>query len=347
MSRRVGSAVHVIADRLGASRGLAFAVLGLATSAGAIALLVGAFDVGQVARALARADAAVASLAVLTLGCSIAVRTARWRFLLVGMHTVPMSALARLVLIGYLGNSLAPLRFGDVLRVGLAARLFRLPTLEAAGSVIAERLIDTAALAVVIVIAVVSLQGPGWLVNTAGLIAIGCGAAILGAHLASPIAGRLSYRLRKQPGALATVRIHAGRLGRAVRATPSRSAAAGGLSILAWVIDGLTFWMCAQSLGLDVSWPVTTVVAGTAALGMAAPSGPAAIGTFELAGSAAGVALGMSGENALALVVFGHALTVVPLVFAGALSLASLQRGSSSATRDGRIHMVDGVDVRP
>jgi hypothetical protein len=308
-------------------RRIVVALVGLAFSAVSAFFLATVVDLGDAAALLLLADPLMASLAVLTLGCSIVVRTVRWKALLPssdGGPPVRVVSLVPVVLIGYLGNSVAPLRFGDAFRAGVAARRFRVGLPETFGSVIAERLIDTASLTVVIMGAAVWWKAPTWLFQSSALIAVVCAvAAVLlytvgtGAKkLASPT-GRLARRI--------PLFTHFGRrLLTGARVRPAGMAAAVALSVFAWVIDGATFWLCAQALGISVAWPVTMLIAGAAALGMAAPSGPAAVGIFELAGTAAGIAVGLPAESALALVVFAHVLTVVPLVGTGLLSLATL-----------------------
>ena len=98
-------------------------------------------------------------------------------------------------------------------------------------------------------------------------------------------------------------------------------AGAGGLSVLAWALDGVTYWAVAQSLGIDLTPAGAMFVAGITVLGTAIPSAPGYIGTFELAASAAARALGVAPEPALAFALLVHALTVLPLAIGGAASL--------------------------
>jgi len=307
-------------------RRMVLTAVGVVVSGAAIILLAGTLDVGQTFAVLRRADPVIAVLAVGSLAVSILIRSARWLVLLPsGDRAVRLTAVVPVVLVGYLGNSIAPLRFGDALRAGVGARRFKRGTMEVLGSVITERLIDTAALAVVLVGVVAFIQGPAWLLQSSAVVAVACG--LVGAIIYSTPswAWRWSPSLGRLGGRMHAVIHHARRVVHGVRSTRRRVAAALGFSLLAWLIDGVTFWLCAQSLGFDLPWSITVAVAGSAALGMAAPSGPAAIGTFELAGTAAAVALGVPGESALALVIFGHVITVLPLVIGGGVSLALMR----------------------
>jgi uncharacterized membrane protein YbhN (UPF0104 family) len=306
--------------------------VGLVLSALSALFLATVVDLNQAFALLRVADPLLASLAVLTLACSIVVRTARWGVLLPSPHggvAVRVRTLIPIVLIGYLGNSIAPLRFGDALRAGVAARRFRLGLPETLGSVIAERLIDTAALTVVVVGTATWWHAPIWLVQSSALIAVVSAIVLLILYGLAAGTGRVGSSAGRLAGHIQVATHYGRRLLTGARVPPPRLAASAALSVTAWLIDGVTFWLCAQALAIDAAWPVTMLIAGAAALGMAAPSGPAAVGVFELAGTAAGIALGMPAESALALVVFAHVLTVTPLVLTGLLSLTTISASDS------------------
>jgi uncharacterized membrane protein YbhN (UPF0104 family) len=108
------------------------------------------------------------------------------------------------------------------------------------------------------------------------------------------------------------------RLAAGIRSNDRGAALALGWSLIAWALDGATFWLCAMALGLDLHPVAAFLVAAGASLGGIAPSAPAALGTYELGGTAVGVALGMSGADALAMVVLAHAATVLPILVAAA-----------------------------
>ena len=59
----------------------------------------------------------------------------RWRFLLRAMQSVPLKGLIPLVAIGYMGNNVYPFRSGEILRIILLQRNYRIPMARAATSV--------------------------------------------------------------------------------------------------------------------------------------------------------------------------------------------------------------------
>ena len=66
------------------------------------------------------------------------------------------------MLVGYLGNAVLPARLGEPMRAVIASRRERIGTTEALGSVLVERVIDIATLAVVGFVAALIVAGPAW-----------------------------------------------------------------------------------------------------------------------------------------------------------------------------------------
>jgi uncharacterized protein (TIRG00374 family) len=109
------------------------------------------------------------------------------------------------------------------------------------------------------------------------------------------------------------------------------------LSVLAWGMDATVIWLAAASLGITLEPGQAIVISGVAVLGTAVPAAPGYIGTYDLAASAAAVAVGIAPESALAIAIVAHALTLLFVAFAGVLALISVQRDAlrgASAARD-------------
>jgi uncharacterized membrane protein YbhN (UPF0104 family) len=71
------------------------------------------------------------------------------------------------------------------------------------------------------------------------------------------------------------------------------------------------------------------IVVAVGALGTSIPSAPGYVGTYELAVSSAVGAFGVPPESSLALAILLHAVTLLPLAIAGAVSLVMIGGGSS------------------
>ena len=92
------------------------------------------------------------------------------------------------------------------------------------------------------------------------------------------------------------------------------------MTALAWSIDTVLYSVAARALGIQLGPTQALVIVAAASLGTIIPSAPGYIGTFELAASAAGAAVGLSTGSALALAILIHLLTLVPLSAAGVIS---------------------------
>jgi uncharacterized membrane protein YbhN (UPF0104 family) len=100
--------------------------------------------------------------------------------------------------------------------------------------------------------------------------------------------------------------------------------AAVGISTAAWLMDSFSFWLAAQSVGVELSYSGAVLIAGVTVLGTAVPSAPGYVGTFELAAATMAGALGVPGAPALAMAIVAHVLTLVPVALAGAVSLVAM-----------------------
>lgn len=319
------------------TRLLIVVIAGVVLSGLCLWVLARTTDVPEFVWLIGSADLAVLGAAVLSLAASMVVRAVRWRVLMPpSRHGVHISTLGTLpiVLVGYAGNAVLPMRLGDAIRGIVAARRFRAGLPEMLGSVGLERVADAAALAGVVLVASVGTVLPGWLTQTSLILVLAAAGLMALLRWGHPIGRRFS--MRGHPDRFLN------RLVRGLRARPRAIAASLGLSGVAWCLDGLTFWIGANALGLNIGWEVALLIAAGAAIGGILPSAPAAIGTFELAGTAVGVALGLDPTAALGVVAVGHAITVVPLIAAGGISAAWLGLDTSSVRVASRIATRDG-----
>jgi uncharacterized membrane protein YbhN (UPF0104 family) len=297
--------------------------VGVLASAAA-ALVLGQLIDGPASWAVLReVELPILMSAIASLGLSMVVRTARWRTIVPGTQLRPtrIASLLPIVIVGYATNALAPLRAGDAARGVITARRFQLGGPETLGAIGLERVTDALALACLMLIVSMGVVVPGWFTQASVLIAL-AGAAIIGALI---VGGMLGRRMA-QSNSIGR------RFVRGARSSNGQIARSFGWSLVAWSLDGVTFWLCAAALGLTISPMVAILVAGGAALGSVAPSAPAALGTFELAGTAVAMSLGVNASDAFALVVLAHAVTVIPIVAAAVVVTASAGVSLSTLT---------------
>ena len=324
-------------------RRLAAAAVGLAVSLAALAILSQLVDLRATLDVLSRTDPLPLIVALGVIGLQLVLRSLRWSLLLPAVGDGAPSArhlgvrrVLPVLLVGYLGNICLPARLGEVVRAYLVSRRESVPFSMALGSVLLERVMDLASLAVVGWVAAVVANAPDWIVKGTAVVAL-AGVAVTGflvivgltriVRWTRGLLERGAGRLAWLAGALARFAEGAGEQPRPVIAICL------AISVGCWLLDGTTFWLAGRAIGADLAWGTALLIAAVTVLGTAIPSAPGYIGTFELAAVAAGEALGVGREDALAIGVLAHVITTIPLAIGGVLSLAqmSLSLGGVSA----------------
>ena len=312
---------------------LTIRLAGIVVSIAALWLVLSSVDLGTCATVLSHANPMPLAACLLVLATQVILRSFRWRLLLPPPPKGGRTNVKRIVpvlLVGYLGNAVLPARLGEPIRAYLVARREDLDAAEAFGSVVLERVVDTATLAIVAFVAAVAVNAPSWIVQATALAAL-IGSAVTGALVVigpTPLV-RLTRRFVAHLPIAGRAEAILGRLDRFARGIdrPSRSSAilfAALISAACWMLDATTFWLVAQSIGSPVSPAAALLVAAVTVLGTAVPSAPGYVGTFDLAAATTAQALGVAAAPALALAVLAHAMTVLPTAGAGAVSLVAM-----------------------
>lgn len=274
--------------------------------------------------ALPSVDAAAGPLAA-ALGLYLAatlLRGERWFRLVGGGSRVDAYALTT---VGYMGNNALPARAGDVMKAMLTAHHGGVARRHAFGTLVAERLLD--ALALALIFAVVVLAGDLPLGLSPRTIALLAG----GLLLLGVVALALAPRLRGLLGALLA---------------PSRellSARGGALLVLSsvlWLAEGAVYALLGHVAGVDLTLADGLYVMALANIAAMVPAAPGYIGTFDAA-VVLGVRLAGAGSSAVALpyVVLVRFVLFVPITLVGLVVLvaryggfARLRSASAAAT---------------
>ena len=106
-----------------------------------------------------------------------------------------------------------------------------------------------------------------------------------------------------------------------------RALGLGGLSLAVWGTWALSAWLVARSLGIELSLVEAVFVTAVINLGVAIPSSPGFIGTYQWLGVSALALFDVPTEEALAFSILMQAVWYVPtLVVGGGLLLLRLVR---------------------
>ena len=319
---------------------------GLLVSAVALFLVVRSIDLAEAARVLLAANPVPLVAIVGLVSMQVGVRAFRWSVLLPRLadgRRIPFPRLVAPLLIGYLGNAVLPARLGEPMRAVVAARREGVGTPEALGSVLVERVIDTATLAPVAFVASLLVGDvPDWVTQVLAITAVG-GLAILVVLVTVGAMPLVNLANRVVPASRTGLRDVVARFGASLGG-PSRRwhvVVAAAISTMAWLVDATSVWLAATAIGVQLDYPAAMLITGIGTLGTAIPSAPGYVGTYELAVATTAGVVGVAPAPALALAVLVHVMTLGPVAIGGVVavvamgaSLGEVARTAEASTHD-------------
>lgn len=299
--------------------------VGVPLSAVFLWLAVRNADPEEVWDALSGANLAYVVLAVVMNGFVYVGQVARWRRI-ARTPQVPARRFAEMVLSGLAVNDVLPGRVGDLLRARWLQVDSGLPAGRALSTVFVDRAFDVLTLVIFLAVSLPFVTAADWLVR----IAIG-GVALLIAIVAVLVGARLYTRRRARD------RRSRGMFRRILRDTlegladplgRKRGATLLGISLAAWSMWCVAAWLVGRSVGIELSVLDTLFVASIVNLGLAIPSSPGFIGTYQWLCVSALAVLDVGTDQALAFSILLHAIWYVPTLLVGGSLL--LRRGLRS-----------------
>jgi uncharacterized protein (TIRG00374 family) len=291
-------------------------IAGLAISAAFLAMTVSRVDLGETARALGSAAPGGILLALVLGLVEITIRAQRWRVLLQPSAQVPLRSAFAYLTIGYFANLLLPARLGDVTRAYLAGRSFGISSLSTLGTVVVERVSDTAVILLVVLAAGLAVAPSSQVAGWAELIAVAAVIGLVGLVAVGAVTLRLGLMDRRFGRQIHAVvaRVAQG----AVALRSARGAALVlGLTILPFGVGVFTFGAISGALGLPLGPVEWAFVLGVLALSTAIPAAPGSLGTYEFAGVTALGILEIGPSQALAATVLIHVIAALPPALLG------------------------------
>ena len=292
------------------------ALVGIAVSAVFLWLAVRNADLGAVRDALAEARPGFVLLAVAVLGVGYGFQALRWQRI-ANAPNLELRSFYGMLLGGLACNNVLPVRIGEFLRAGWLSRDAPMPGGRAFGSVVLDRICDIVTLAAFFAVGLQAVASPTWLVRLAVGALLAVVAIAVALTLARVYARRHGRRGERRPRGrlvvilLETIEMLGEPIGR------RRAATWLGLSACTWTLSALSAALVGRSLGIDLS-PVEAIFLTSAlALGVAIPSSPGYIGTYQWIGVAALGLLDVPVEQALAYSILMQASWFVPTTLAG------------------------------
>jgi glycosyltransferase 2 family protein len=319
-------------------RALVGLAIGLPVSAVFLWLAVRNANLAAVWRSLREARATYVALAVVAMAGVYLIQAVRWRSIAASPR-VRLARFVEMVVSGVACSNVLPARLGDLLRARWLGLEAKIPAGSAFGTVVLDRGSDLASLLLLLALGLAAVGSSTWLVTMAAVAAAGLlvlGAVIFGARVLA----------RRDAGALARLGLIGRLLREAVRtlAEPMgrrRPLVWLGLSLCAWLVWALGAIAVARAVGFRLSITDAMFVTAVINLGVAIPSAPGFVGSYEWLGVASLRLLGIHQNQALAFALVLHASWYVPTTLAGGAALGTraylrLHRHARTARRRSR-----------
>jgi glycosyltransferase 2 family protein len=299
-------------------------VVGIPLSAAFLWLALRGADPAVVRATLAEADLALMALAVAAVGAFYMGQALRWRRVARAPAAVPRARFLEMVLSSVAVNIVLPGRVGELLRIRWlqVAAHWRLG--RSVATVFVDRAFDVLALVIFLAISLPSVASAEWLrwITASGLLLLlAIGLVLVAARVYT---GRRARERRLDRSwfrriARDTLEGLAEPIGRV------RAVVLVGMSLGTWTMWAIAAMLVARAVGVELSISEAVFVTAVLNLGVAIPSAPGFIGTFQWLGVAALGVIGVGTDQALAFAILMHAVWYVPTLLVGGALL--LRRG--------------------
>ena len=295
---------------------------GLAVSAALLWLAFRRADAGALAAILSSLSPAPLWLIFFTVLGELALRGLKWRLLLAPAGPARFLDAVRIETAGLALNNILPLRLGELARAALGAEFFKISMLTVLATIMAEKILDFAALLLLFLSAAGAGSLPAWLTGS-GLwryLAPAAAAALLAAWALARAGGPPDLRRVLE------------KLGLGLKALKRPWAAAGifSLALLQWLLNALNYYWLALAFGAGgIGLRRSVILSFTGAAASSAPGMPGYFGGFELAVSVVASAMGLGREAALAYALSAHLFSYFIITALGVFFIYQMGRSLS------------------
>jgi uncharacterized membrane protein YbhN (UPF0104 family) len=299
-------------------------------------------DLGEVRAALAESDVGLVALAVLAMAGVYTGQAARWR----AVARTPRVSTARfseMVVSGVAVNDVLPGRVGDLLRARWLQVAARIPAGRALASVFVDRAFDVVALVAFLLVSLPFVASAEWLsrIVVGGVVLLGlvglvvASARVYTRHRPRERTARRGLVRRVARDTLEGLADPVGRV---------RAVGLGVASLGIWGIWAVAAWLVARSVGIELSPVELVFVTAVINLGVAIPSSPGFIGTYQWLGVSALALFDVPTEQALAFSILMQAVWYVPTLLVGGALLG--WRGIRSIRRPDVAQALSPIEAR-
>jgi uncharacterized protein (TIRG00374 family) len=272
-------------------------------------------------------------------------RTWRWHYLLWPLKAIPLGRLFPVVVIGYMGNNVYPLRAGEVLRSYVLRRREAIPMSASLATVIVERVFDGLVMLIFVFAALPLAPLPSDAIRSAVVVAsiLFFGALLFffalayapgrSMRLVERLAKLLPERLRRPVVELAGRFLDGLKSLRSFRIVLMIFAS----SIVVWLLETVKYWFVMHAFDFEVSFFALMLMNGVVNLATTLPSAPGYVGTFDAPGIAVLTLYGVEPVTATAYTLVLHAALWLPITLLGALFMLHDHLGWSDFQKAARL----------
>ncbi len=280
-------------------------------------------------RAVREADPLILAAVFPLIVANMMLRAVRWRPLLGSRHETRYWPVFSALMIGYLANTVLPARAGDLVRIYVLGNEGTLSRSRILATVFIERVLDLAAIVLVLSLVAIASPLPDWLRQGAMVLAAAavCGIVSLvviglrGERLISLLLRPLAVRA---PGAARRIQIWAGEFAVGVQRfrRPTVSIVFFSATAAIWLLEIALVLLVAHAFALPLTALDGAVLMLFSLFSSLIPALPGQIGTFELAMAAGLEFLNLSGPNVLPFAFTLHFLLLAGTALMGLYCLA-------------------------
>jgi uncharacterized protein (TIRG00374 family) len=256
-------------------------------------------------------------VAVGLIGAMYALQSRRWRR--IAKASLPQGQVLEMLIAGLAVNNVVPGRVGDWLRANWIARATGRPGGRGLASVVLDRGCDLLVLATSLFVCLRLVAHPGWIDR----LVVGAG-IIVSLFALGLYAARLYMRRRRRPPSrdgLVRRLVHDTLAGLSEPLPNVDKLVILGLSLAAWLAWSAAAIMCARSIGIELSLVEALFLAGVVNLGVAIPSSPGFVGTYQWLVVSTLALYGIGREEGLAFAVVFQACWYIPTTVVGGFLL--------------------------
>lgn len=298
--------------------------VGILISVFATAFLVREVDFTELGTALSGANLLLVLACIATVPTTMFLKAYRWRLFFPEYRDISIAGLLSALYLGYMANTILPLRAGEVLRAFLVGESEKISKSTVVATVLIEKVFDLATIALFLFLLRFVTALPDWADAAAVLAGLGVAAAVVGLVVAIVAREPLLHLTRQVETRAPPLRrlgipalVESFLDGLSFARDPRRLVTVLFWSLVLWIGSGVTIWVGLVAVGIPASYAQALFVLVIANFGMVVPSAPGYVGVFHSAVVVSLEPFGVDRAQALAAALVLHTIVFGTFIVGG------------------------------